>query len=80
MTRPESRDPTMAELSLLADIRIAAGDPTGKLMQTELVHRIRGLRECADTLRKIASMKRKTKEQRLAKSCVTFCDAMEDHK
>jgi hypothetical protein len=70
----------MAELSLLADIRMAAGDPTGKLMQTELVRHIRGLRECADTLRKIASMKRKTKEQRLAWACVTFCDAMEDHK
>lgn len=31
-------------------------------------------------LRQIASMKRRTKEQRLAKSCVTFFDAMEDHK
>ena len=75
-----TRDPTMAELSLLADIRVAAGDPTGKLMQDELVHHIRALRECADTLRKIAAMPRRTKEQRLAKACVVFCDAMEEHK
>ncbi len=31
-------------------------------------------------LRQIAGMKRRTKEQRLAKSCVVFFDAMEDHK
>jgi hypothetical protein len=31
-------------------------------------------------LRQIASMKRRTKEQRLAKACVVFFDAMEDHK
>lgn len=30
-------------------------------------------------LRQIADMKRRTKEQRLAKSCVVFFDAMEDH-
>lgn len=80
MTAPESRDPTMADLDLIYRIRVAAGDPTGKLMQTELVHRIRGLRECADTLRKIAGMKRRTKEQRLAWACVVFFDALEGHK
>lgn len=31
-------------------------------------------------LRQIADVKRRTKEQRLAKSCVVFFDAMEDHK
>ena len=31
-------------------------------------------------LRQIASMKRRTKEQRLANACVLFFDAMEDHK
>lgn len=74
------REPTMRELSLLSDIRVAAGDPYGKLMQYELVHHIRSLRECADTLRKIAAMPRRTKEQRLAKACVVFCDAMIDAK
>jgi hypothetical protein len=73
-----TRDPTMSELSLLADIRIAAGDPTGKLMQTELVSRITALREMSVVLRQIAAMQRRTKEQRLAKACVVFFDAMED--
>lgn len=74
----EKRDPTMAELSLLADIRTAAGDSTGKLMQRELVHRISALREMSVVLRQIADMTRRTKEQRLAKACVTFFDAMEN--
>lgn len=32
---------------LLADIRAAAGDPSGRLMQDELVEHIRKLKECA---------------------------------
>jgi hypothetical protein len=32
-------------LNLLADIRLAAGDPTGKLMQDELVAHIAGLKD-----------------------------------
>jgi hypothetical protein len=46
--QPVSDD--MALLSLLADIRAAADDPTGKLMQDELVARIAGLRESVDRL------------------------------
>ena len=38
-----------ALLGLLADIRAAAGDPTGKLMQYELVAHIAGLRAGAET-------------------------------
>ena len=38
-----------ALLGLLADIRAAAGDPTGKLMQCELVALIAGLRAGAET-------------------------------
>lgn len=38
----------LALLSLLADIRKAAGDPTGKLMQDELVAHIAALRVNAD--------------------------------
>lgn len=34
-------------LSLLADIRAAAGDPSGRLMQDELVEHIRKLKDCA---------------------------------
>jgi hypothetical protein len=33
-----------------------------------------------EVLRQIAGMKRRTKEQRLANACVTFFDAVEDHK
>lgn len=76
----DSRDPTMAELDLLYRIRVAAGDPTGRLMQSELVNRIAAMREMEVVLRQIASKTRHTKEQRLASSCVMFFDAMEDHK
>lgn len=76
MTAP---DPTMAELDLIYRIRVAAGDPHGKLMQPELVNRIAAMREMEVVLRQIAAMKRKTKEQRLAWACVTFFDAMEEH-
>jgi len=75
---PERRDATMTELMLIADIRAAAGDRTGKLMQRELVLRISALREMSVVLRQIADMPRRTKEQRLAKACVTFFDAMEN--
>jgi hypothetical protein len=69
----------MTELSLLADIRATAGDPTGKLMQSELVNRITAMREMEVVLRQIAAMARRTKEQRLASACVRFFDAMSDH-
>lgn len=64
---------------LLADIRTAAGDPTGKLMQNELLHRIRAMAECENTLRLIAEKPRKTKEQRLAKACIALLDSMAEH-
>ena len=75
--RKPSRDATVQELDLLYRIRVAAGDPHGKLMQEELVHRIAAMCEMEKVLRQIADMKRRTKEQRLAKSCVVFFDAME---
>lgn len=78
MSRREKRDPTMAELLLIADIRAAAGDPTGKLMLSELVPRINAQHEMSLVLRQIADMPRRTREQRLAKACVTFFDAMEN--
>lgn len=65
---------------LLADIRAAAGDPKGKLMQPELLHRIRALAECEKTLRLIAEKPRKTKEQRLAKACIAFLDSITEHR
>ena len=37
-----------ALFGLVADIRAAVGDPTGKLMQDELVERCSLLRECAE--------------------------------
>lgn len=72
--------PTPSELELIYRIRVAAGDATGKLMQSELVNRIAAMREMETVLRQVAGMKRRTREQRLAKACVTFFDAMEDHK
>lgn len=75
--KTEARDATMDELDLIYRIRVAAGDPNGKLMQTELVNRITALREMSAVLRQIADKPRRTKEQRLAKSCVVFFDAME---
>jgi hypothetical protein len=72
--------PTITKLDLIYHIRVAAGDPTGKLMQPELVNRIAAMREMEIVLRQIADMKRRTREQRLAKACVVFFDAMEDHK
>lgn len=41
---PESPDGSFSLLGILADIRAAAGDPTGRLMQDELVAHIRALR------------------------------------
>ena len=70
-------DVTMQELDLIYQIRVAAGDRTGKLMQDELVHKIAGMYEMEKVLRQIASMKRKTREQRLANACVQFIDCME---
>ena len=73
-----TRDATMQELNLLYRIRVAAGDPYGKLMQDELVNQIASLRGMETVLRQIAAMPRRTREQRLAKACVTFFDAMAD--
>lgn len=41
----DNADTLAAALRLIADIREAAGDPDGKLMQDELVERIREWRE-----------------------------------
>jgi hypothetical protein len=41
--QPSKTDNQSALLGLLADIRAAVGDPTGKLMQDELVERCRKL-------------------------------------
>ncbi len=43
--------PVSALLILLADIRAAVGDPTGKLMQYELVERCRKMRKVIDAAR-----------------------------
>lgn len=43
--RTDNTDTLNAALRLIADIREAAGDPEGKLMQDELVARIRRMRE-----------------------------------
>lgn len=42
-----------AALLLLAEIRAAAGDPEGKLMQDELVARIRRMRDGLKEIRRI---------------------------
>ena len=62
MTKPRKRIKSKANaqassvpinslLSLLADIRAAVGDPTGKLMQYELVERCRKMRKVIDAAR-----------------------------
>lgn len=48
---PESPDGSFSLLSLIADIRAAAGDPTGKLMQDELVAHVIALRVDAERYR-----------------------------
>lgn len=70
-------DVTAQLFDLIYRIRVAAGDPTGKLMQDELVHRVAAMREMEKVLRQIAGMKRRTKEQRLASACIVFFDAMD---
>lgn len=54
MTDGKMKDDPRAEvielLNLVADIREAVGDPTGKLMQSELVERCRELRVKAERL------------------------------
>jgi hypothetical protein len=42
-----------AALRFIADIREAAGDPEGKLMQNELVARIRRMRESLEGIMKV---------------------------
>lgn len=42
---------TLYLINLISDIRDAAGDPHGKLMQDELVEHIRKLKEDSDKLR-----------------------------
>ena len=49
--QPSKTDRQSALLGLLADIRAAVGDPTGKLMQDELVERCRKLRTDNELLR-----------------------------
>lgn len=46
----DSTETLNAALRLLADIREAAGDPEGKLMQDELVARIRRMREGLESI------------------------------
>jgi hypothetical protein len=45
MDNTDNADTLAGALRLIADIRAAAGDPEGKLMQDELVSRIRRMRE-----------------------------------
>jgi len=45
--RERKCDTCVALLNLIADIRAAVGDPTGKLMQDELVERCRKLAKAA---------------------------------
>lgn len=47
----EAGDGSTALLGLLADIRAAVGDPTGKLMQDELVEHCRKMRDDNELLR-----------------------------
>jgi hypothetical protein len=51
-------------LGLIADIRAAVGDPTGKLMQDELVEHCRKLRADNDLLRAANSDTRRIAEER----------------
>ena len=53
-----------ALLGLLADIRAAVGDPTGKLMQDELVERCRKLRADNELLRAANADTKRIAEQR----------------
>lgn len=46
-------DEQVKELRVLAEIRAAVGDPTGKLMQDELVARCRALQAVADAAEKL---------------------------
>lgn len=47
----DARQSAWALLSLVADIRVAVGDPRGRLMQDELVERCRKMREALERLR-----------------------------
>jgi hypothetical protein len=53
-----------ALLGLIADIRAAVGDPTGKLMQDELVERCRKLRADNELLRAANSDTKRIAEER----------------
>lgn len=64
----ESPNGSFSLLSLIADIRAAAGDPTGKLMQGELVAHIRGLREDAGKVKAIEDELEHAKRV-IAKTC-----------
>ncbi len=70
---------TDQDLKVLTDIRWALGD-NGKRMQAELVQYAAQLKARHDTaietLRQIAAMPRRTREQRLAKSCVALLDSL----
>ena len=50
---------TLYLLNLMSDIRDAAGDPNGKLMQDELIEHIRNLKKDSD---KLKTLKKKNKK------------------
>lgn len=50
---------TLYLINLITDIRDAAGDPHGKLMQDELVEHIRNLKKDSD---KLKTLKKKNKK------------------
>ena len=73
--------PEPTGLIAFIQVRQAIGDTTCRLMQDEVVARVKRIvaqrEEAMRVLRQIASMPRRTREQRLANSAVTFLDAME---
>jgi len=64
ITQPSKTDRQSALLGLLADIRAAVGDPTGKLMQDELVERCRKLYADNELLRAANADTKRIAEQR----------------
>lgn len=78
-TQAAANPPTDPLLKLVADLRWALGD-NGLRMQPDLVQyasRIKTERDTAiEVLRQIASGTRRTREQRLAKSCIGLLDSL----
>jgi hypothetical protein len=75
--QPSKTDRQGALLGLLADIRAAVGDPTGKLMQDELVERCRKLRADNELLRAANKRIAEIWERRLAEKRGATRDALE---